>query len=518
MLSLILFPLAAVGALTTTAVTRRLFDRHFALLRGRPTQEPPADQFFNQTLDHFDVIGGGVEWPQRFWVNTTFFKGGASPIFLYVEGEGSGSPYDVVSGEHVELAASYGALLVALEHVRAGPQQQTPSTRARFDFTPPAPAPAPPPTQRYYGASIPVPDLTTPNMRFLSSHQAIADIATFFDGYLRPTFNLTRANKVATFGGSYPGALSAWARLRLPHIVHAAVSTSSPVQASFDDTSYNDVVAASLAMPLIGGSPACTAATAAAFSAMDAAFLGPAAGRHAMATKLMSCTGLDAVNDTMWAASNYGSFVQGMVQYNMEAGYSVAEYCAEMTRAGRAPIDSFAAAIAATQGGQCMDNSYADYLLQLRNTTADRGARGLGLRQWTWQCCTQFSYWQDCDKDSQCPLSKAFMTLDSNTQQCQDAFGPGVSRFLNARATRFTNAYMGGQAIASSRIVFVNGNVDPWHALSLYNSTQPEQPSVFINGTAHCRNMYPSRPTDPPALVEARKKIDALLADFMAAA
>lgn len=203
-----------------------------------------------------------------------------------------------------------------------------------------------------------------------------------------------------------------------------------------------------------------------------------------MAAKLKSCTGLDAVNDTMWAASNYGSFVQGMVQYNLEGANDVAAYCAEMTKPGRAPIDSFAAVIAAAQGGQCMDSacaaaarrvsatcphhrarlhgprprapprltapqhprrfcppppdSYADYLALLRNTTADRSANGLGLRQWTWQCCTQFSYWQDCDKDTACPLSKAFMTLDSNTQQCQDAFGPGVSRFLNERTTRFT--------------------------------------------------------------------------------
>ena len=154
-------------------------------------------------------------------------------------------------------------------------------------------------------------------------------------------------------------------------------------------------------MPLIGGSPACTAATAAAFAAMDAAFAGTADARHAMAAKLMSCTGLDFQNDTMWAASNYGSMVQGMVQYNLETGYSVAQYCGEMTKAGRAPIDSFAAAIAATQGGNCMDNSYADFLQLLRNTTADRGAGGLGLRQWTWQCCTQFSYWQDCDADSE---------------------------------------------------------------------------------------------------------------------
>lgn len=137
-LSLILLPLA-VGALAPTAVTRRFFDRHFELLRGRPTQAPPADQWFNQTLDHFDVLGGGIEWPQRFWVNATFFRGGASPVFLYVEGEGSGSPYDVVSGEHVELAASYGALLVALEHVRSGRPiaRAVPSTCARLPSPPP---------------------------------------------------------------------------------------------------------------------------------------------------------------------------------------------------------------------------------------------------------------------------------------------------------------------------------------------------------------------------------------------
>ena len=162
------------------------------------------------------------------------------------------------------------------------------------------------------------------------------------------------------------------------------------------------------------------------------------------------------------------------------------------------------------------DSAYADYLALLQSTKADKTAGGLGLRQWTWQTCTQFSYWQDCDAGTACPLSKAFMTLDSNTQQCQDAFGPAVSRGLNIRTTRFTNAYMGGQAIASSRIVFVNGDVDPWHALSLYNSTSPAQPSVFIAGTAHCRNMQPSRDTDPQPLKDARVRINALLAGFMA--
>ena len=361
--------LALLPALAAASFSSPLFQRfhamHVAALRAPTASLPaaalPPAQFFPQTLDHFDVTPDAAtpQWQQRFWLNASLWAGGDAPIFFYIEGEGAGSAYSVVAGEHVELAATYSALIVSLEH-------------------------------RYYGASIPTPDLTTGNMRFLSSHQALADIANFYAAYLAPTFNLTRRNKVITFGGSYPGALSAWARLRLPHIVHGAVSSSSPVQDSFDDTSYNDQVAASLAYPLVGGSPACLAATTAAFAAMDAAFAGSPAQRSAMAAKLSSCTGLSGQNDTMWAASNYGSFVQGLVQYNLEAGgYNIGSYCAAMTAPGAAPIDAFAGVISTSQGGQCLDNSYADYLAQLANTTADGSAGGLGLRAWTWQCCTQ---------------------------------------------------------------------------------------------------------------------------------
>lgn len=89
--------------------------------------------------------------------------------------------------------------------------------------------------------------------------------------------------------------------------------------------------------------------------------------------------------------------------------------------------------------------------------------------------------------------------------------------FLNSAGIDFTNAYLGGQGIKGSRIIFINGNVDPWHSLSIYNSTdEVNQPSVFIDGTGHCRNMMPSSPSDPPALVAARQQINAYLAGFMA--
>jgi hypothetical protein len=128
----------------------------------------------------------------------------------------------------------------------------------------------------------------------------------------------SRTDASSVFPPTHPlplsGALSAWARLRLPHIIHTALSTSSPVQADFDFTGYNYVVGQSLGKASIGGSAACVASTTAAFAAIDAAFAGSAAERHAMATKLSSCTPLDGTNDTMWAATNYASYVMGLVQ------------------------------------------------------------------------------------------------------------------------------------------------------------------------------------------------------------
>jgi hypothetical protein len=41
-------------------------------------------------------------------------------------------------------------------------------------------------------------------------------------------------------------------------------------------------------------------------------------------------------------------------------------------------------------------------------------------------------------------------------------------------------------------------------------------PSVLIDGTAHCRNMGDSSPSDPPALKAARVQIGAYFAAFMA--
>ena len=115
---------------------------------------------------------------------------------------------------------------------------------------------------RYYGNSYPQFDEGSPvsneNLQYLSSRQAIADIANFIE-FANTKYGLIKNDNVKwiTFGGSYPGMLAAWSRYKFPHLIHGAVSNSAPVQVKFDFQEYNNVVGNALKNPAVGGSDKC---------------------------------------------------------------------------------------------------------------------------------------------------------------------------------------------------------------------------------------------------------------------
>lgn len=96
---------------------------------------------------------------------------------------------------------------------------------------------------RFYGDSQPFGDWSLDSLRYLSSEQALADLAYFLgsmnnDNIKRPT---------VVIGGSYPGALSAWFKSRYPHLAVASWSSSGVVQAipnmwQFDERIYDATV------------------------------------------------------------------------------------------------------------------------------------------------------------------------------------------------------------------------------------------------------------------------------------
>lgn len=51
-------------------------------------------------------------------------------------------------------------------------------------------------------------------------------------------------------------------------------------------------------------------------------------------------------------------------------------------------------------------------------------------------------------------------------------------------AIRWSNTYYGGRDIKVTRVIFVNGSIDPWHKLGITakNETTSENVVIFING------------------------------------
>uniref|UniRef100_A0A914QC14 Uncharacterized protein n=1 Tax=Panagrolaimus davidi TaxID=227884 RepID=A0A914QC14_9BILA len=122
----------------------------------------------SQPADHFNKTDA-KEWNQRFWNNSVFYKSDG-PVFLMIDGEGPGGP-SFINDENspfLTWAKRFGADTYFLEH-------------------------------RGYGESLPTSEQSMETLKYISSEQALADIANFIEA-----INEIRPNsKWITFGGSY---------------------------------------------------------------------------------------------------------------------------------------------------------------------------------------------------------------------------------------------------------------------------------------------------------------------------
>jgi len=430
----------------------------------------PTEEYFVQELDHFNVQEQRT-WKQRFYVNDEHYKLGG-PVFFQVGGEGTISAGYVVDFMMSEYARQEGALQVALEH-------------------------------RFYGKSHPFPTLATENLAFLSSVQALADASTFLT-YIRKT-RYPGAGSTVTFGGSYPGNLASWFRLKYPHMTVGSIASSAPVLAILDMITYLDVVDESLKK--IGGK-ACADNIHLATQKIQA-MLKTSAGRNQVKQLFNTCSVPETEKDIATFMSNLMDNWMGVVQYNREgsSGPNITGLCAIMTNAQSDPLQSYIKVSNLFLGSKCMDVLYQSQVSQLTNLT-DFGP-SVGMRQWTYQTCTEFGYFQSTDSADQ-PFGD-LVPLSYFTDLCKDVFG-----FDWLPRTDETNIHYGARDPQSTNVVFVNGNIDPWHSLSVLNSTDSGTiRAILIDGTAHCADMIPARARDPPGLASAQKEIGKIIHSWM---
>jgi hypothetical protein len=330
-------------------------------------------------------------------------------------------------------------------------------------------------------------------LAYLSSQQALADAANFIVQFKQ---NYPNAGPVIVFGGSYPGNLASWFRLKYPHLAKASIASSAPVLAVLDMTTYLDVVGESLTK-LAGIT--CDQNIQLATNQIES-LLSNMTGKQAISRYFNTCTIIQTDLDVANFMSTIMGFFMETVQYNTDLPtmIDIQSLCAIMDDSTKSLIDRYVAVAQLYTEGQCIDIAYTSMISQLQVTTPM--ATGVGLRQWTYQTCTEFGYFQSTDSPNQ-PFG-TLVPISFFTGICRDAFGfnwlPRIAE---------TNGYYGGKNPGGSRVLFVNGGLDPWSSLSVTKTISPDLPALFIAGTSHCANMFLPKAGDPPSLPIAQEQI-----------
>ncbi|CAK4612598.1 hypothetical protein LEN26_011060 [Aphanomyces euteiches] len=482
--SLLLVPLVAAAA----SVGDKVFKlKHFRLEDYRHLYNNQSEQsgieaaatqqwFASQLVDHTDANNKAV-WKQQYFVNDQFYGGPGSPVFLFISGEDAINSVFIQGANYFigELAQENKAMLVALEH-------------------------------RYYGSSQPVPDWSNANLKYLTSEQALADIATFQDYFIKQK-QLSTSSPWVAFGGSYPGSLAAWLKLKYPTRFVGSVASSGPIQAQSDFSAYSDVVSNDI--KIIGGST-CAQTLQDGLKEFHRLVASTNSNDAATLKQLFNpCYTMNSDDDR--AVLEFYLFLEiiGEAQYTPD---NFKSFCTTyLSTSTLTPIQRLSRFFKST-GNSCSYNSFSGYVSGYTETTITTDG---WARQWIYQTCREFGYGQGSATASGVfsPLKYATNSVLLN-KLCQSAYG-----IANVDANvAATNQRYGGLKINVENVVFPSSSYDPWSALALSNSTgvaNSKSQVVYIDGGSHCRDMYASRSTDTASVQWAHTQIRAAVKRFL---
>lgn len=428
---------------------------------------------FKQRLDHYNSANSAT-YEQRYLINDDYFLANnkTGPIFFYTGNEGAIELFAENTGIMWEWAPEFGALIVFAEH-------------------------------RYYGSSMPFGNqsFTGTNPGYLSVAQALSDYA-YLTLALKEQYQVPNA-AVISFGGSYGGMLSAWWRIKFPHIVDGAIAASAPILQFTNVTAPQDfnrkVTQDFREQPFSKGT--CDNAWTVAFQQMTS-LSSSSAGLAKLSSAFNLCSNLQTASDvdtlTNWIVSGLvdmamtdypyaNSFLQPMQGWPINSSCVIFDNC---LTSGSDYYQCAAQALAPYYNGTGAVSCY--------NISSD-ATSDLGESGWNYQSCTEMvmpigQYGPPNDMFPISPWNEA-----SFTQSC-------IQQFNVVPQYNWASVEYGAEKIsAASNIVFSNGDLDPWSTGGVKETLNPSLPAVLIPMGAHHLDIRNSNSQDPIYVVEARQ-------------
>ncbi|KAH7823897.1 putative Calpain-type Cysteine Protease [Monocercomonoides exilis] len=439
----------------------------------------PQYKTFIQRVDHFDPSNKAT-FSQRYLINEEFYKD-SHMLYFYINGEAEMAPTRASVGYTHYLAQKDKAMIVALEH-------------------------------RYYGLSQPAKDLSVENLKYLTSQQALADVANILEWIIHTDKKEQEIKTVVVVGGSYAGALSAWFRMLYPHLTVGSIASSAPVIAKESFPEYDESIVGAL-------SEECANKIRTANEQIEQ-LIDNEAEFKAM-EKATSCTEIEDRVDFLYTIADAVAY---SVQYNDDEGpeekQTIKKLCTTMskpvtdTKKEKDYLFEFIGELLKDQNETCLGFSSARE--KLSKTVIDEESGG---RQWFYQSCKEFGYFQVYSGEKS--LRSKRIDLDYHHKLCEDLFGlKDVDKNVEE-----TNNYYYGKNYVGTNVIFTNGGIDPWRRLSLTlkdsNANRLENDIITedgrierqnlsfrtITGGSHCSDLSTPAQGDSEYLKDARKLI-----------
>jgi hypothetical protein len=155
-----------------------------------------------------------------------------------------------------------------------------------------------------------------------------------------------------------------------------------------------------------------------------------------------------------------------------------------------------------TYNVECLD-SYNPANLMFSETNINDAAVQLIDRQWVWMTCNEpFAYWQDGAPLDTPTIVSRLVTAEYYQRQCGLYF-PTVNGYTYGSANRavtptsVNEVTQGWDLVNSTRLIWTNGEFDPWRSSGVSSAfrpggplpSTPQHPLQIIPGGFHCSDL-----------------------------
>lgn len=192
--------------------------------------------------------------------------------------------------------------------------------------------------------------------------------------------------------------------------------------------------------------------------------------------------------------------------------------CAEFVPVrGESHLEAFARyfrLLVTNDGSSCLAN-YQATVEAYRNTSQSSAAVQSAGRQWLYQTCTEFGWYQTSGSIHQ-PFGSSF-PVEFNTQLCSDLFSDNLTLthdFIHGLIDR-KNVIFGGWNSAVQNVYFTNGLVDPWRTMGIQQDLNPSSPADIIPGASHCNDLSSISENDSSIMLAVKRRIRRLFANWL---